>query len=258
MSILQAIVLGVLEGLAEFLPISSTAHLLIASEILKVADSEFTKTFISSLRLGAIMSVALVYFYTIIKNRSLILKMAAAFLPTAIIGLAAYGLIRQVLMENLISISITLILGGIFIILLENYFSKRDKALKTDLKDISYKQAFLIGVFQSLAVIPGLSRSAATIMGGLYMGISRKVIVEFSFIAAIPVMIAATGYDFFRTPLEFSQNEWLVWSLGVLASFITAIAGIKFFLNYIKNNNFKIFGWYRIIIGSLVILWQLL
>ncbi len=257
MTIIQSIILGIIEGITEFIPVSSTAHLLIAADWLKIDSTDFLKTFTISIQVGAILSVAVLYIKTIIKDWSLILKMAAGFIPTAIIALSLYYLIRNLFMENMYIIASALILGGIALIGLENYFIKRDKPLVTDLKGLSYRQAFLIGLFQSLAIIPGVSRSAATIMGGLSLGLSRKTIVEFSFILAMPVMLAATAFDLYKTPIIFNQQEWLVWTIGFVVSFITAIIGIKFLLKFIKNNNFKVFGWYRIFIGLIVIIWQL-
>lgn len=277
MTILQSIILGVIEGLTEFLPVSSTAHLIIASSWLRLEETEFLKNFLISIQLGAILSVAVLYFKTIIKNPKLILKIIAAFIPTAIIGLLAYELIKNILMESLPIIASALILGGIVLIVLEKRFKKlKEKKIEAEkiksdsiedeernnsvisieekkLTDITYLQASLIGVFQSLAVIPGVSRSAATIMGGLSLGITRKNIVEFSFLLALPTMLAATVYDLYKSPLAFSQEELTVWSIGLIVSFITAILGIKFFLKFIQKNNFTPFGWYRILIGLVVL-----
>lgn len=270
MTILQSIILGIVEGLTEFLPVSSTAHLIITSSWLQIEETEFVKNFLISIQLGAILSVAVLYFRTVIKNPKIILKIGAAFVPTAIIGLLAYELIKNVLMESLPIIASALILGGIVLIILEKKFAKTDKekAKETtanienqkpvikeekELKDISYQHAALIGVFQSLAVIPGVSRSAATIMGGLSLGITRKNIVEFSFLLALPTMLAATVFDLYKSPPAFSQEEVLVWIVGIVVSFITAILGIKFFLRFIQKNNFIPFGWYRIILGLVIL-----
>ena len=265
MTILQSVILGLIEGLTEFLPISSTAHLIIASSWLQLAESEFVKNFLISIQLGAILSVAVLYFKTIIKNPKLILKIAAAFIPTAIIGLLAYELIKNVLMESLPIIASALILGGIALIILEKKFFKtnisNDSRAETlnkhdeNLNDINYKQAVLVGVFQALAVIPGVSRSAATIMGGLSLRISRKNIVEFSFLLALPTMLAATVYDLYKSPLSFSSQEISVWIIGLIVSFVTAILVIKFFLKFIKKHSFAGFGWYRIIIGIIILVY---
>lgn len=265
MTIIQSLILGLIEGLTEFLPISSTAHLIVAANWLKIPESEFLKSFLISIQLGAILSVAVLYAKTIIKNPKLIWKIAAAFIPTSIIGLAAYKLVKNYLMESLPIIAGALIIGGLVLIILEKYFSK--KALEStvikqpneaELDAITYRQAAIIGVYQALAVVPGVSRSAATIMGGLSLGVTRKNIVEFSFLLAMPTMLAATAFDLYKTPPVLNQQELIVWALGFIIAFITAILGIKFFLRFIQKNNFVIFGWYRIIVGLILIAYILL
>lgn len=268
MTIFQSIILGIIEGITEFLPISSTAHLIITTKWMNIVETEFVKNFLISIQLGAIMSVAVLYFKTIIKHPKIILKIIAAFIPTAIVGLLAYELIKNVLMESLFIIASALILGGVALIVLEKIFSKNklkeekeetkedareEKEEEKKLSDITYKKAALIGVFQSLAVIPGVSRSAATIMGGLSLKISRKNIVEFSFLLALPTMLAATVFDLYKSPPSFNQEEIVVWVVGLIISFITAIIGIKFFLKFIQKNNFIPFGWYRIGIGLIIL-----
>lgn len=258
MTIIQSIILGIVEGLSEFLPISSTAHLIITSALLKIPETDFLKTFLISIQLGAILSVAVLYFKKVISSPKIILKIITAAIPTAIIGLIAYKFIKDYLMESLPLIALALIIGGVVLIILENKF-KRDKlkenktkdlSIEDDLLTISYKQSFLIGLFQSLAIVPGVSRSAATIMGGLSLKISRKNIVEFSFLLALPTMLGATLLDLYKSPPAISQSELFVWFIGFFVSFITAIFGIKFFLKFIQKNNFIPFAWYRIIIGS--------
>jgi len=257
MTIIHSILLGLIEGITEFLPISSTAHLIIAAKALKIPSSDFLNSFLISIQVGAILSVAVLYAKTIIKNPKLILKIAAAFIPTAIIGLAAYKLVKEYLFDSLPLIASTLLIGGIIIILLERYFARRNydqpAVEEKDLNSISYRQAAYIGIFQSLAIVPGVSRSAATIMGGISMGLSRKNIVEFSFLLALPTMLAATALDLYKTPPMLSGNELNIWLIGLIVSFITAVLGIKFFLRFIKKNDFRIFGWYRIIIALLIV-----
>lgn len=262
MTIIHSIILGLVEGITEFLPISSTAHLIIVAKALKIPNSDFLDSFLISIQVGAILSVAVLYAKTIIKNPRLILKIAAAFIPTAIIGLAAYKLVKDYLFDSLPLIASTLLIGGIIIILLERHFARRNFdqpiAEEKDLDSISYRQAAYIGIFQSLAIVPGVSRSAATIMGGLSMGLSRKNIVEFSFLLALPTMLAATVLDLYKTPPVLSGNELNLWVTGLLISFITAVLGIKFFLKFIKKNDFRIFGWYRIILSIIIFAWILL
>lgn len=259
MTIIHAIILGIVEGISEFLPISSTAHLIITAKLLQIEQSSFLSSFLISIQLGAILSVVVLYAKTIWQKPKLILKIAAAFIPTAIIGLTLYQFIKSFLLESLITISLALFFGGIVIIILEKYFKTKqtskldEEESKLELENISYKKAAYIGLFQSLAVIPGVSRSAATIMGGLSLGISRKNIVEFSFLLALPTMAAATALDLYKSPPLLDNSTILVWLIGIVGSFITAIVGIRFFLKYIKNNDFQIFGWYRIVIGLIVL-----
>jgi len=262
MTILYSIILGLVEGITEFLPISSTAHLIIAAKALKIPSSDFLDSFLISIQVGAILSVAVLYAKTIIKNPKLILKIAAAFLPTAIIGLTSYKLVKNYLLESLPLIAGALLIGGIIIIILEKYFAHlnydQPEMTEKDLNTINYRQAAYIGIFQSLAIVPGVSRSAATIMGGLSLGLSRRNIVEFSFLLALPTMAAATALDLYKTPPVLQGNELTIWLIGLVVAFITAAAGIKFFLKFIKKNDFKIFGWYRLILGLVIIAWLLL
>lgn len=255
MTIIQSIILGIIEGISEFLPISSTAHLIIAAKLLNLPESNFLSSFLISIQLGAILSVAVLYAKTIWKKPVLILKIAAAFIPTAIIGLILYQVVKNFLFESLLTISLALLFGGIALIILEKYFKRNTKTnqIEEKLKDISYKKAAYIGLFQSLAIIPGVSRSAATIMGGLSLGISRKNIVEFSFLLALPTMAAATALDLYKSPPILDNSIMTIWLIGLIVSFITAIIGIRFFLKYIQKNDFQIFGWYRIVVGLIIL-----
>ncbi|MDD2681221.1 MAG: undecaprenyl-diphosphatase UppP [Patescibacteria group bacterium] len=258
MTILHSLIFGLVEGITEFLPISSTAHLIITSKLLGLPESTTLSSFLIAIQLGAILSVAVLYTKTILKNPKLILKIAAAFIPTAIIGLLAYKLVKDYLLESLLTIAIALLLGGIILIVLEKYFARRKAKIsetEESLEQLSYSQAAIIGVCQALAVVPGVSRSAATIMGGLALKISRKNIVEFSFLLALPTMLAATALDLYKSPPNLNGSELIIWSIGLIVAFITATLGIRFFLRYIKKHDFQIFGWYRIILGLIIILY---
>jgi undecaprenyl-diphosphatase len=250
--------MGIVEGLTEFLPISSTAHLIFTSEILRIPSSEFLKTFEISIQLGAILSVVILYWKRVWNNLNIIWKLAAAFIPTSIIGLIFYKIVKNYLMESFLIIAISLILGGIIIILFENWYINKQKNESDnnddlDLNSISYKKAFILGVVQALAIIPGVSRAGATILGGLAQGIKRKTIVEFSFLLAIPTMLAATALDIYKNPSVFSGDQLTIWLFGFISSFITAIIGVKFLIKYVQKNNFKAFGWYRIFLGLAVL-----
>jgi len=277
MTIFHGLILGILEGLTEFLPISSTAHMIIAAEWLKIPSTEFLKTFEISIQLGAILAIVVLYWKKIWSSWNLIGKIATAFIPTAIIGLIFYKIVKNYLMDNNYIIAGALLIGGIILILFEKYYSKKingkDLANSTvkidDAKiddkekeiNISYKQAGIIGVFQALAIIPGVSRAAATIIGGLSLGVKRKNIVEFSFLLAIPTMLAATGLDLLKSRaalMALDSQSLLIWAIGFIASFITAIIGVKFFIKFIQKNNFSPFGWYRIILGLVIFSWVFL
>ena len=253
--------MGIVEGLTEFLPISSTAHLIFTANLLHIPSSEFLKTFEISIQLGAILSIVILYWKRVLRNLNIIWLLAAAFIPTSIIGLIFYKLVKNYLMESLTIIACSLIIGGIFIILFERWYSKKNTILsdnqiintKDDLKKITYKQAIILGLVQALAIVPGVSRAGATIIGGLALGIKRKTIVEFSFLLAIPTMLAATVLDLYKNPTIFIGNQLTLWVIGFVISFLTAIIGVKFLIKYVQKNDFKIFGWYRIILGLLVL-----
>jgi len=256
MTIIQSFIMGIVEGLTEFLPISSTAHLILTGELLKIPSTDFLKSFEISIQLGAILSVVILYWKKVWSNLGIIWKIAAAFIPTSIIGLIFYKIVKTYLMESTLTIAISLLIGGIIIILFENWYAKKkidETEDETDLNKITYKQAITLGVVQALAIIPGVSRSGATIIGGLAQGIKRKTIVEFSFLLAIPTMLAATALDIYKNPTIFTSDQLVVWVVGFIVSFITAIIGVKFLIRYVQKNDFKAFGWYRIILGLIIL-----
>ena len=257
MNFLDTLILGIVEGFTEFLPVSSTAHLLIAGEILKIPQTEFFKTFVISIQLGAILAVVFLYWKKVIQNFNIVKKVLVAFIPTAIIGFALYKIIKNFLFENFTTIAWALIVGGLVILIFENWQDKKEKQENEDtinLENISYKKSFYIGIIQALAVIPGVSRSGATIIGGMLVGVSRKSIVEFSFLLAIPTILAATGYDLLKSPATLFQSDIMTILLGTLFSFIFAILAINFFMKYIQNNSFRVFGYYRVVAGTLILL----
>jgi undecaprenyl-diphosphatase len=245
MDILQSVLLGVVEGVTEFLPISSTGHLILANKILGVPQNDFTKSFEIIIQLGAIASVIFLYWKSLI-NPEILKKLAAAFIPTGIIGLLFYKIVKTYLLGNESVVLWSLILGGLALIIFEYYHVKTNDTEK-GVSEISYGQAVLIGFFQSIAIIPGVSRSAATIIGGLSMGIKRAVIVEFSFLLAVPTMLAASGLDLVKnySTLFSPENFWPL-AVGFIVSFVVALGSIKFLLNHIQKHNFIPFGIYRI------------
>jgi undecaprenyl-diphosphatase len=248
MTFFDALILGILEGLTEFLPISSTGHLILASHILNIPDSDFLKTFEIAIQLGAIAAVAVVSGTTLVKNRELAKRVFVAFIPTGIIGFLLYKLIKGYLIGNEMVVVVALFVGGIFMILCE-IFLRRTAKTKSGIEMISYPKALLIGVFQAIAIIPGTSRSAMTILGGLALGLSRTAIVEFSFLLAIPTMVAATGYDIMKNRELLSGVDVGLLVLGLVAAFASASVALRLFLAFVKLHTFIGFGIYRIVIA---------
>lgn len=248
MTIFESIIFGLVEGITEFLPISSTGHLIITAELLKLEQSEFLKTFEVSIQFGAILSIVFLYWRSLFQNLAVLKKIVAAFIPTAIIGFFLYGLIKNVLFGSLNVVLWALFWGGVAILIFEHFYKERQGAEK-EIEEISYKKAVIIGLFQALAVIPGVSRSAATIIGGLWLGLKRKTVVEFSFLLAVPTMLAATTFDFYKNAPSFSGNEFVLLAFGFISSFIFATIAVKFLLKFIQQNDFKFFGAYRIVIA---------
>ena len=263
MSFFEAIILGLVEGITEFLPISSTAHLMMTSKILAIAQSEFLKSFEIVIQFGAIAAVIFMFGRRLMKSSQLWKKIAVAFLPTAIIGFALYELIKTRLIGNLTVAVWSLIIGGLALIVVERFFLKKPARLNNNnnsaeqngLNDISHRQAFFIGAIQALAVIPGVSRAAATIVPALFFGASRKAAAEFSFMLALPTVAAAAGYDLVKNLDVWAVNGNItLLGVGFLVSFLAAIASIKFMLSYIQNHSFAVFGVYRVVVASLFFL----
>lgn len=252
MSFIHSIILGIMEGFTEFLPVSSTAHLILTSKLLHIDTSEFLKTFEISIQLGAITSVVFLYFKTFIKKWDINKKILVAFIPTGVIGLVFYKLVKDYFLVNPMISVYSLLVGGIFLILFELKY-KDEKSNIEDLNQLTYSNSFLIGCCQSLSIIPGISRAAATMVGGMSLGIKRKTAVEFSFLLAVPTMLAATGLDIVKSYKLFTPANLSIIGVGFLVSFLTAILSISFLLKFIKNNNFIPFGIYRIILSLLFI-----
>lgn len=251
MNYIDAIILGIVEGITEFLPVSSTGHLILTSHALGILETPFIKSFEIIIQLGAILAVVVLYWRLLLTNRHLIAKVIAAFVPTAVIGLTLYSLIKTYLLGNQLVVVIALAVGGLLLIAFEKRKKEADlPEAGGDVTSITYKQAFLVGLFQTVAMIPGVSRSAATIIGGELLGLSRKAIVEFSFLLAIPTMAAATGYDLLKTHASFSGEELSLLAVGFIVSFLVALLAIKSFLGYIKKHSFTAFGVYRLILAA--------
>jgi len=248
MTILQAIILGVIEGITEFLPISSTGHMILASKMMGIADADFTKSFEIVIQFGAILAVVALYWKKLFLGNNIWKKVFTAFLPTAIIGFLLYKILKQYFLGNAVIVLWSLFLGGVLLIVFEWWYAKR---LKVATDEINYKKSFVIGLAQSLAIIPGISRSGATIVAGLLMGISREAIVEFSFLLAIPTMAVATGYDLLKSGNKFSFSQFYLLALGFVISFVVALIAVKWFISFVKNHSFVWFGIYRIVLAIL-------
>jgi undecaprenyl-diphosphatase len=255
MSVLQAILLAIIEGITEFLPVSSTGHMIIGSSLMGIAELPFTKTFTVAIQFGAILSVVVLYwqrFFNVDVN--FYKKLIIAFIPAAILGKLLNDFIDS-LLSNVLIVAVMLLIGGIIFILLDKWFQKTEEKGINELK--SNKSALIIGLFQCIAMIPGVSRSAATIIGGLTQGLTKKAAAEFSFFLAVPTMFAATIYKMYKLyKLEgaFSGDEIKLFAIGNVIAFVVAAFAIKTFINYLTKHGFKIFGWYRIIVGSLIII----
>ncbi|QQS61838.1 MAG: undecaprenyl-diphosphate phosphatase [Candidatus Moraniibacteriota bacterium] len=255
MSFFDAFILGIVEGISEFLPISSTGHLILASRLLNLSQTEFLKMFEVVIQLGAILSVIVLYARKILHNPKLIKKLIVAMIPSLIIGGLFYSFIKKLFESEEIVVG-ALFFGGILIILFE-IFHKEKKEATEDISQISYKTAFFVGVFQVLSVIPGVSRSGATILGGLFLGLRRKVIVEFSFLLAVPTMLAASTLDIVRSGGSVNTTQWGFLIVGFLTAFVVSLLTIKWLLRFVETNTFIPFGIYRIGIALLFFLFIL-
>ncbi|MBK8846136.1 MAG: undecaprenyl-diphosphate phosphatase [Bacteroidetes bacterium] len=252
MTYLQAIIIAIVEGLTEFLPISSTGHMIIAEAFLKIEDKEFAKLFTVCIQFGAILSVVVLYWKRFFKSFDFYFKLIAGFIPAVIVGLLLKKHI-DALLENVTVVAIALLLGGIILLFIDKIFQDNIRE-----KIINYKDAFVIGVFQCISMIPGVSRSAATIIGGMTMGLTRAQAAEFSFFLAVPTMFAATIkelYDYYEKGIVISSDQINLLLVGNAVAFIVALIAIKGFISFLKRKGFKHFGYYRIIVGaSLLIL----
>ena len=255
MTFFDSLILGIVEGVTEFLPISSTGHLILTSELLNIPQTEFLKTFEIAIQLGAISSIVLLYWKSFL-DVEIVKRLIVAFIPTGIIGFLLYGVVKSMLLESEAVVLGALFIGGVALIIFELFHKELERAPE-GVATISYLQSALIGVCQGLAIIPGVSRSAATIVGGLLLGVRRVTIVEFSFLLAVPTMAAATGYDVLKNASSLSSDQALSLGVGFITSFIVALFAVKFLLAYIRNHSFIPFGIYRIVLAVLFFLFVL-
>lgn len=247
MTLLQSIILGIVEGITEFLPISSTGHLILASRLLGLSQTDFQKSFEIAIQLGAIGSVIMLYWRQFLEF-AVVGRLIAAFIPTGLIGFALYHVVKTYLFGSDTVVLWALGLGGVALIVFELLHKESDDAV-ADVTAIPYSKAVLIGLFQSLSIVPGVSRAGATIVGGLILGLSRTTIVEFSFLLAVPTMLAATGYDLLKNASSFEAQQLGVLAAGFIASFFVALLSIKFLLAFVRTHTFIPFGIYRIAVA---------
>lgn len=250
MDYVQALVLAFVEGITEFLPISSTGHLILTSRLLNIPQTEFVKSFEIIIQLGAIAAIVFLYWQTLGKNIHVWKRILAAFLPTALFGLIFYNVIKHLFIGNTTITLVSLIVGGIILIIIELIHTEK-KYHNASIEQMSLKNAFLIGIFQSLSMIPGVSRAGATIIGGLILGTKRKTAVEFSFLLAIPTMIAASGLDILKSGNAFTAKDAAMLAVGFTGAFVSALLVVKLFLRFIQSHTFIPFGIYRIIVAIL-------
>lgn len=254
MNNIQAIVLAIIEGLTEFLPVSSTGHMIIASSFFGIAQEDFTKLFTIVIQLGAILSVVVLYFKRFFQTVDFYLKLFVAFIPAVVLGLLLGDYIDAML-ENPLTVAISLIIGGFILLKVDDWFTDEEE-IQSD-QQISYGTAFKIGVFQCLAMIPGVSRSGASIVGGMSQRLSRKTAAEFSFFLAVPTMLGATTkkcYDYYKDGFVLTDEQINLLIIGNVVGFAVALLAIKSFIGYLNRNGFKIFGYYRIGAGVAILL----
>lgn len=259
MSIIQAIIIAIVEGLTEFLPVSSTGHMIITSSLLGIEKLEFTKLFEVVIQLGAILAVVVLYYkkFFNFSRWQFYLRLVIAVVPALIFG-ALFSKRIKALMESNLTVALSLLLGGIMLLFVDRIFRN---AKQNNDADITYPKAFAIGLWQVLAMIPGVSRSAASIVGGMQQGLSRRLAAEFSFFLAVPTMVAATGkdlWDWYKANGSIASADVKLLLLGNAVAFIVAIIAIKFFITYLQKHGFRLFGWYRIVIGIVVLILVLL
>jgi len=249
MTEIQAVILAIIEGITEFLPVSSTGHMILASSFMGIAHDDFTKLFTIVIQLGAILSVVILYWPRFFQSWDFYKKLLVAFLPAVFLGLLLNKVIDR-LLESPLTVAVTLVLGGLVLLKIDDWYGQN-----TD-THIDYKKALKIGFYQTLAMIPGVSRSGATIVGGMLQGLNRKTATEFSFFLAVPTMLGATVkklWDYYQDGFQLSSHQINLLLIGNIIAFVVAMIAIKGFIDYVSQKGFKVFGYYRIIIGLLLI-----
>lgn len=255
MDLIQSIIIAIVEGLTEFLPVSSTGHMIIAEKLLKIPENDFTKVFTVAIQLGAILAVVILYYkkFFDFKKWQLYLKLIIGVVPALVLG-ALFSDRIDAMLESTTTVAIALLAGGIVLLFIDNVF--KNQTINTDEK-ISFLNSFIIGIWQCLAMIPGVSRSAASIIGGMQQKLTRSAAAEFSFLLAVPTMAAATGYKLlkhYKTSGGFTSAEVKLLLVGNLVAFVVALVAIRFFISFLKKYGFRVWGIYRIVLGLILLL----
>jgi len=245
---LQALIIAIVEGITEFLPVSSTGHMIITGKVIGLESTDFVKAFIINIQFGAILSVVVLYWKRFFQSFKFYYKLFVAFIPAAIFGLLLSDYIDAML-ENVIVVAVALIVGGIILVFVDNWFKNPSKN-----QEVTYPKALVIGLFQVIAMIPGVSRSASTIIGGMTQKLNRKTAAEFSFFLAVPTMFAASGYKLLKNYQSINTDNIGVLLFGNVVAFVVALIAIKTFITFLSKNGFKIFGYYRIIVGTAILI----
>ncbi len=252
MNLINAVILGVVEGLTEFLPISSTAHLLIAGKFLHIAQTEFQTFFDVFIQSGAIIAVVFLYFFYVLKHKDLLGKIVVSFIPTAIVGLILEKIIKKIFFNSMPLVIVSMFIIGLVFIIFE-YFVKKEKIkLTKSIKEMSYKEAFLTGIGQSLAVVPGVSRAGIVMLSMMGQKFKRDESAVYSFLLAVPTILAASALEIVKTDFKIlsSQNNLLFLAIGFLVSFVTAYLAVKWFIGFLKANSLAVFGIYRVLVSA--------
>jgi undecaprenyl-diphosphatase len=248
MTYLEAVIIAIVEGITEFLPISSTGHMIIAEHLLGTDITPFVKAFTVNIQFGAILSVIVLYWKRFLQSFTFYYKLFVAFIPAAILGFLLSDYIDAML-ESVLVVALMLLFGGVFFLFVDKLFIHTDEN-----KEPSYSNAFVIGLFQCIAMIPGVSRSAATIIGGMQQKLTRTKAAEFSFFLAVPTMAAASAYKMLKDYKHFNADNIGVLLVGNMVAFVVAMLAIKFFITYLQKHGFKVFGYYRIIVGAVLLI----
>lgn len=256
MTLFQSIILGIVEGITEFLPVSSTFHLIWTSNVLSIPQSEFVKLFEVFIQGGAILAVVFMYWQELLNNFSLFKKLIVSFIPTAFVGFALYKVIKGVFFESTITMLVIFVIVGIIFLLVEYLIKKGNLSVKREIDTLTYKEAFMVGLYQSLAVMPGVSRAGSVMVGMMCMGIRREHAAKYSFMLAIPTILAASGLDMLkmRNVVLANANHIDILAMGFVTAAISAFIVVKWLISYLQSNSLVVFGWYRVIAGIILLL----